>query len=240
MNFIQAAPLCGIVGRAFVEGRMADIGEYLKFLKPGMLVDLPAIDLAPFINQYGQVEVTKIPNWEELVSQEHLQDTERLLREVEGGGDSIDLAKLTADVWFRMKTQARCDLTWLLAEVFRAPFALGAALNNSWSDGHHGSILQSYTPEELETWFRLAAPETLMTGEERAALADLPDPTPAYRGATSRKGLSWTLDRSVAESIVERLGKGKVFAADIPRSRVLAYFDDRQEAELIVSLAKAH
>jgi hypothetical protein len=61
MNFIQAAPLCGIVGRAFVGGRMADIGEYLEFLKPGMLVDLTTIDLVPFINQYGQVEVTKIP-----------------------------------------------------------------------------------------------------------------------------------------------------------------------------------
>jgi hypothetical protein len=65
-------------------------------------------------------------------------------------------------------------------------------------------------------------------------------------GVTPQKasaGISWTLDRSVAEFFAESCahltGAGMVISGNIPRSAIVAYFNDRSEHELIVEWRKA-
>ena len=49
------------------------------------------------------------------------------------------------------------------------------------------------------------------------------------------KALSWTLDRSVAEWFSTRFSEdGTVYQAQIDKSHIYAYFDGRNESEVIV------
>ena len=59
-----------------------------------------------------------------------------------------------------------------------------------------------------------------------------------YRGAYEghKRGMSWTLDKSIAEFFARRLvGGGAVYSAQIPANGVLAYFEDRGESEIVVN-----
>lgn len=80
----------------------------------------------------------------------------------------------------------------------------------------------------------------LMTNEELADLADLPDPLRVFRGfagLSGQAGLSWTLERAVAERIARErhaLPPTPQIAEGLIRKRdVIAYFADRGEREII-------
>jgi hypothetical protein len=84
-----------------------------------------------------------------------------------------------------------------------------------------------------------------MTAEEHAALATLPDPATPYRGITFfpgdalkyARGMSWTDDLDIAAHFAfpypEWLA-GAVLKARVPRWRVLAYFQERGEHEVVI------
>lgn len=79
-----------------------------------------------------------------------------------------------------------------------------------------------------------------MDEEDRADFEELPDRVKIYRGVTEYnqnmvKGLSWTLDRKVAEWFAHRfMSKGHVYAATILKKDILAYYDGRNEQEVVV------
>ena len=79
-----------------------------------------------------------------------------------------------------------------------------------------------------------------MNQEERAAYKSLEDIVTVYRGVTSYnvknvKALSWTLDRDTAEWFAHRFGEeGTVYEAQIPKEHILAYFNGRNESEVVV------
>lgn len=83
--------------------------------------------------------------------------------------------------------------------------------------------------------------EALMNERDRAALTALPATVAIYRGFTHdgrEVGLSWTTERKVAEFFACRfavldLGQPRVAQGTIDRDRILAYFRDRNEAEVI-------
>lgn len=91
-----------------------------------------------------------------------------------------------------------------------------------------------------------------MTGEERGALAALPDSFTVYRGCGDRgavAGLSWSLDRELAISFAHRAANGWTAAragighvgdgppllvtGEVARGDVLAYLNERQEREIV-------
>jgi hypothetical protein len=85
--------------------------------------------------------------------------------------------------------------------------------------------------------------ELLMDEEERVFLEQLPDKLTIYRGGASKEsetgyGVSWTLNKSIAQQFVDRkkyLVKDEmvVHQLEIPKSKVVAYFNSRQEQEII-------
>lgn len=87
--------------------------------------------------------------------------------------------------------------------------------------------------------------DALMTAEEHAALAALPDPAILYRGITFfpgdsmkyARGLSWTDDLSIASYFAHPYQSwlaGAILTALVPRWRVLAYFKERGENEVVI------
>lgn len=78
--------------------------------------------------------------------------------------------------------------------------------------------------------------ENLMTSEERGTLESLPDSIQIFRGCLPayRSGLSWTLNREKAAWFARRI-RGKVYSHRILKTGVLAYFNERDEAEILAA-----
>ena len=99
----------------------------------------------------------------------------------------------------------------------------------------------------LDGWRNLLAShragrEHLMTAEEQAAHAALPETVTVYRGAVAGRneaGLSWTLDRAKAAWFSGRRMEGKgrpvVLTGTVAKADVLAFFQDRGEDEVLVA-----
>lgn len=94
--------------------------------------------------------------------------------------------------------------------------------------------------QELVRLFRKSDPAVLMDAEELEQLHGLADTVTIYRGVrSSRPGnveaLSWTLNKKTAEWFAHRFGRdGNVYEARIDRDHILAVFNSRNEAEVIV------
>lgn len=93
---------------------------------------------------------------------------------------------------------------------------------------------------KLVSLFKSANPDMLMTEEKLEVFNSLDDEITIYRGVTSYnadnvKALSWTLDYDKAEWFSKRFGEaGTVYEAQIEKAHILAYFDRRNESEIIV------
>lgn len=85
----------------------------------------------------------------------------------------------------------------------------------------------------------------MMNTDERAALDGLPPTVEVYRGVchpdpACHRGLAWTLDRERAQWFADRFAclhedaAPIVLEQSVDRSEILAYFAERQEAEVIV------
>jgi len=94
---------------------------------------------------------------------------------------------------------------------------------------------------DLVTLFQSAAPDVLMTEDERQELTDLESPVTVYRGVTSYnakniRALSWTLNYETAKWFATRFGEnGTVYEAQVDKDRILALFNGRNESEVIVN-----
>ena len=96
--------------------------------------------------------------------------------------------------------------------------------------------------QNLEDWkvlltSRRSHREEMMHVGEQAFLSNLKHTVTIYRGCMkdlNEGGLSWTLDRSIAESYAERIGEGGiVLQRKINKPEIVAYLDGREESEII-------
>jgi hypothetical protein len=108
---------------------------------------------------------------------------------------------------------------------------------------------QNYKKIPYKTYYNLFSAdkqhrEALMTPEQIDFLANLPNKITIYRGGsvteqkTKRYGISWTLKREIAEQFanVKTLRDKKemvVIEKEIDKSEAIAYFNQRQEEEII-------
>ncbi len=88
-------------------------------------------------------------------------------------------------------------------------------------------------------FFRKADKGLLMDKLERKVFDSLPDVVTVYRGCYGKgaqKGISWTLSFEKAKWFADRfpMWKGTVYTATIPKKYIYAYFNDRDEQEIIL------
>lgn len=154
-------------------------------------------------------------------------------------GKQIDSAENTAQVFFLLNKPYY--LTFL---KFTAPVLsqedLGQLLAHAWILEECPNQDRNVSKRELLALFRSVPPELLMDEEEHTVYRSLDDPVTVYRGVTSYnakniKALSWTLDRETAEWFAHRFGEeGTVYEAQIPKKYILAFFNGRNESEVVV------
>jgi hypothetical protein len=151
--------------------------------------------------------------------------------------EAVDRAQADGDwnafVWLHERPH-RCEAFLSIAD--RLPdkdyWAFAGAV---WQDSENiwqnlkewRSILRSQRP----------AREHFMSEEDRIALAEMADRLTVYRGIdrASYRGLSWTLDKSIAEFFAMRFNgpSQRIVEGTVSKSRVIAYLSDRGEQEIV-------
>lgn len=128
----------------------------------------------------------------------------------------------------------------------RAPSRLWPLVNEVWTLSNNIAADQ-YIWDDIWKYAysasgRLRQRRGLMRPCDRKVFDNLPEQVTAYRGchhAHWADGYSWTLDRSVAESFARRAsydaGCPLVATATIPHECILAYFNEREEQEVVVN-----
>ena len=114
-------------------------------------------------------------------------------------------------------------------------------LADAWISSENPNSDTNISKSELLSMFRSAEPKWLMSKQELNTLNNLDDTITIYRGVTSYnakniKALSWTLDKDIAKWFATRFNEnGKTYQAQIKKKYIYAYFDRRNESEIIVN-----
>lgn len=98
------------------------------------------------------------------------------------------------------------------------------------------------SPMETLKMLRKCNQKYLMGQENYEVYENLPDTFVVYRGLqenAQEDGLSWTLSKDVAEWFANRFdNEGEIIEKVIHKSEVIAYFDDRDEEEIVLDIKK--
>lgn len=95
---------------------------------------------------------------------------------------------------------------------------------------------------EILKMLRKCNPKYLMGQENYEVYENLPDTFVVYRGLqenAQEDGLSWTLSKDVAEWFASRFeNNGEIIEKTVHKAEVIAYFNDREEEEIILDIKK--
>ena len=117
---------------------------------------------------------------------------------------------------------------------------LSEMLSNVWVRTESPNNDPNMSKNRLLSLFKKAEPQFLMDKDEYEAFQNLEDTVTVYRGVTSHnakniRALSWTLSYDTADWFAHRFGEdGTVYEAQIDREHIYAYFNRRNEHEVIV------
>lgn len=113
-------------------------------------------------------------------------------------------------------------------------------LADAWIRSENPNMDKNFVKNNLVAMFNKADKSILMDGEEKEQFDSFDDTVTIYRGVTSYnakniKALSWTTDYQTAEWFAHRFGEeGTVYEAQISKEHILAFFNGRNESEVIV------
>ncbi len=113
-------------------------------------------------------------------------------------------------------------------------------LSNAWILSEMPNRDKNVSKGQLVEMFKRADPSVLMEPAELACFQGLDATVTVYRGVTpynekNLKSLSWTVNLETAQWFAHRFGEqGKVYQATIAKEHILAYFNGRNESEVIV------
>lgn len=118
------------------------------------------------------------------------------------------------------------------------------SLKFTWTEVEFPNKDPNVNQREWINYFKRADKNLLMSQEELEVYNNLPNEVEIYRGINSHgdyKGLSWTLDYEKAKWFSTRYDKGKtgkVYKGTIDKKYIFAYFDERNEFEVVVDYTK--
>ncbi len=127
-----------------------------------------------------------------------------------------------------------------LAENHLSQKDFSEILADAWIRSENPNMDKNFVKNNLVAMFKKADKSILMDGEETEQFDSFDDTVTIYRGVTSYnakniKALSWTTDYQTAEWFAHRFGEeGTVYEAKISKEHILAFFNGRNESEVIV------
>ena len=120
------------------------------------------------------------------------------------------------------------------------------ALAETWISSENPNQDANVPISQFIRWFNAANKNTIMTKEDHAYYDSLPDTVDIYRGVAvgraDKDGLSWTHNPDTAKWFAHRFDtdsqQGYVLHAQISKSDIFAYFNTRNEDELVCNSKK--
>lgn len=113
-------------------------------------------------------------------------------------------------------------------------------LADAWIRSENPNMDRNLNKEKLLSMFRQADKTELMDEREIQALEEMDEEITIYRGVTSLnakkiRALSWTTNYETAYWFAHRFGEdGTVYEAHIKKAHIFAFFDQRNESEVII------
>ncbi len=114
-------------------------------------------------------------------------------------------------------------------------------LSDMWITMEFPNADTNVTKAEFVSFFQNADKKLLMDKKEYAVYTALPEEVTVYRGVGKHgkvNGLSWTLDLEKAKWFANRFEPVGVYKAKINKKYVLAYFNGRNEHEIVLDYRK--
>lgn len=114
-------------------------------------------------------------------------------------------------------------------------------LGQLWTDSENIFEAEALWLRLLTSPARMGSRELIMTAEERAHLASLPERITVYRGYSQPgrgNGMSWSLSREVARRFAFRFAgdtTGRITRRTVAKEQAIAYFSGRGEQEIVLS-----
>ena len=121
---------------------------------------------------------------------------------------------------------------------------LAETLQTVWLMTEFPNYDANFKKTEFINLFKTADKKILMTEEDYDFYVRLPETVTVYRGTKyeNYKALSWTLSKKEAVWFSERFlsenEKGQVYQAEIDKKDIFAYFNDRNEKEIVLDYRK--
>jgi hypothetical protein len=177
-------------------------------------------------------------------------ETKRVKALLLQGGDDDAVTSAAEVLWNMHEDRGRADLLewawWDRRRIGRRPWS--RLLANSWLRPKLGSLVTNWGCWGQRTVARMfdhAVTEHLMEPDDLATFRALPSRITAWRGCNGRRpgrvryGMSWTLDPDKARWFADRgehldLGYPVVLEATVLKEDVFAYYNERNERELVV------
>lgn len=221
----------------------SNLPEIKKTAKAFLYMPIELTELDPFLAVTHPVFETAI--FGDIVNGENviinlLSDEEGKKRVLKKYERMIDNAEAPYKVYSLIRKSYRLTfIKYIKQHLSKSDFS--DLLADAWVSSENPNQDANVKIPMLISWFKQADKKALMTDKEYEVYSSLPSTVTVYRGVAvgrNPKGLSWTANLSTAEWFSNRFNtdtkKGYIQKATVSKSKVFAYFNSRNEDELVV------
>ena len=215
--------------RSFIVDELREISKEFLYLPLETCEFSPVIVIHPYLNSGITFIDGKPVN---LLEDEDALDA--YLKKIEA---VIEQAKTPYELM--MLLQSQYAMSWL---KFARPYLdnkdFSRLFGEAWVNCETANMDVNVPVKEAAEWFRSSEKSCLMTEDEYIKYLSIPDVITLYRGVAKgrvEKGMSWTSLKSKAKWFSGRFGgEGYLLKMTVPKNKVLAYFNRRDEEEYVV------
>ena len=222
-------------------GKGTNLTQVKDWAKTFLLLDIEETKMSPFIvkHPFTDTGVIALRNPDGSIGQANLlEDKAELQKWRRHMAEQIDRSKSAFHIHLMVTKPYR--LTFLkYIQPYLSQKDFSEILNDAWTRSENPNSDPNVSQEELLAMFQTADPTALMEEDEYLQFKQFDDTDTVYRGVTSYnaeniKALSWSLDCDKAAWFAHRFGEdGTVYEAQIAKEHILAYFNSRNEKEVI-------
>lgn len=221
------------------ETNIKEIKQVAKtLLYTDMSIDktIPFIVHHPFFNT--EFFYIKENNEDKLVN---IKDEENLIKARKKLENTIEKVNDVSTFWMLInKPYLPCFFKYTNEYMNEKDFSV--FLSTIWTYVEFPNRDKNISKKDFVKLFKKANKKYLMDKNERKKYDNFSEEIVIYRGTTNDdyKALSWTLDENIAKFFANRWGEGQIYEAKIKKQDVLAYFDSRNEKEIVVNYEKIY
>ena len=211
----------GLLDIAVLETEYSPMIVSHPFTKSGLII-------IPYDDDYFQLDITKnkqdLEKWKAVMS-----------KQIDSCNDVYNIYHILNDAYRLM------FFDYIANHLSKEDFSV--LLGEAWVGSEYANDDANVTKKQMLAHFKNADKTAMMTESELETFEDLDDTMIIYRGVSSKQrtnaeALSWTISFGKAKWFAERWGKGHIYSAVVDKKDVYAYFDRKDEDEVVVDFSK--